>query len=216
MFDPGRDGRKDGRKDRRNDVRIAKWASREPLLVVLLAAIAFVILSLPAASAASIGGRAPVNKEIVDPCLGVHWRWVANAAHASQPGRLVMVEAASRAGGAPRGGGSRESSSTGAMPHPPRSVAKPVLTEPVLTEPVLAEPVLAIRIGDRIEVDQSSPQLYARFQAVALQSAIAGHPLRVRLLVSKTPQLNAEGAVIVVTASGPGQASWTSSEGSSR
>jgi len=84
-----------------------------------------------------------------------------------------------------------------------RSALPPSQTQPA--------PVIAIRAGDRITVEQETAFLHARLQAVAIESAIAGQVLRVRLASGKSTLL-ATGAVIRIRAIAPGQGRWLTAE----
>lgn len=64
---------------------------------------------------------------------------------------------------------------------------------------------LVIRAGDRVIVEDHSPMVDARLQAIALQSAHAGESLRARLV--------AGGGMVRVLAEGPGQAVLAPQEG---
>jgi len=82
--------------------------------------------------------------------------------------------------------------------------------------PATATGPLAIRAGDQVSVDQSSPILRAQFQAVALQSATVGEVLKVRLMAGRKMPLSAQGAVISVIAAGVKRARWLVTEGVTR
>ena len=127
-----------------------------------------VILSSPAPGASSLVPAGEVVREIDDPSNGNHWLLVHNANHPAGPGLLLLVPAA-------------------------RIQARQA--GPVLG----AEPVLpVIRAGDRVIVEENTPVVYARLEAVAINPAMAGSPFNARLSIG--------GRVIRAVASGPGRA----------
>lgn len=121
--------------------------------------------------------RAPLQAEIVDPCLGTRWRLVPDTQHPERPGRLVLSESGL------------------ASPSKPSSEAAPA------TSPI-------IRAGERVAVFQTTPMLRARFEAVALESAAAGKPMRVRLLPAGDARSGNQGTVVDVRAIAAGEAIW--------
>ena len=62
--------------------------------------------------------------------------------------------------------------------------------------------------GDRVTVDQQTPLLHARLQAVALESAGIGQRVRVRLGAGAISQSSLSATVIAVLVTGAGQAKW--------
>lgn len=138
------------------------------------------------------GLRGVVLREAVDPCLGLHWQWMADPSHPEWPYHLVLVDKTA----APAAHGPV---SLGALSLPQAASA-------------LQSPV--IRAGELITVLQQTGTLTARLQALALDSASAGHALRVRLTVSSERSygmnslLSSTGPIITVTAEAPGRAVW--------
>jgi hypothetical protein len=134
------------------------------------------------------GAQAPLQREIVDPCLGVRWQLVADAQHPERPGRLVRVDfGVFRAAGF---------SPSGATLSPAPLPAAPPAVLPV------------IRAGDRIAVTQQTPILRARFEGLALESGAAGQTLRVRLLGGAQTLTGNQGTVVDVRAIQAGEAVW--------
>ena len=72
---------------------------------------------------------------------------------------------------------------------------------------------IAIRAGEQVSVNQSSPILHAQFQAIALQSAPVGQVLKVRLIAGSNKPFDAQGVVISVLAAGVKQADWLAPAG---
>jgi hypothetical protein len=72
-------------------------------------------------------------------------------------------------------------------------------------------PVIAIRAGDQIAVERDTAFVHVRLQAVAIESAVAGEVLRVRLYTGRAA-LPATGAMIRVLAVAPGEGRWLTSE----
>jgi len=141
--------------------------------------------------------RGEIMRETVDPCLGLHWQWIADPAHPEWPYHLVLADAT--------------------VAHLPAVSASAALS-PRAALPAsapIATPVRVIRAGDLIIVNQQTGTVNARLQALALDSAAAGRPLRVRLTVSgdrslgMNSLLSSSGPVITVTAQAPGEALWS-------
>jgi hypothetical protein len=141
-----------------------------------------------ASAQASPEARGEVLKEMVDPCLGLRWQWVADPAHPDWPYHLILA------------GGSSASSS--AAPHASASPRVPVQS-------------FVIRAGDLITVHQQTDTVNARLQALALDSAAPGRSLRARLIVNGDRSLGvnsllgSSGPIITVTASASGEAVWS-------
>ncbi len=72
-------------------------------------------------------------------------------------------------------------------------------------------PVFVIRAGDQIAVEQDTASLHVRLRAEAIESAIAGQVLKVRLHAVQAA-LPATGSIIRVLAVAPGEGRWLSSE----
>lgn len=101
---------------------------------------------------------ANIVREIDDPHTGSRWLLERDESRPGGPGRLVL------AGGSAR---SREQSrAQSAEPGRVSAAAVPV-----------------IRAGDRLIVEENTPLVEARFEAIALSPASAGAPLRVRLAI---------------------------------
>ena len=95
-------------------------------------------------------------REIDDPSLGQRWLLYRDPRHPAGPGRLVAVGAAAL-------GRPEAASSAGQGP--------------------AAAPRPVIRAGDRVVLEENTPVVEARLQAIALLPAFAGSPLKVRLLL---------------------------------
>jgi len=92
-----------------------------------------------------------VRREIRDPHTGQVWRLSLNPANPGGPGRLVLA--------APQN-----------SPATNRSAADSEASAPPL-----------IHTGDRVTLEEETPTVSARLEAIALGPASAGAPLRVRL-----------------------------------
>ena len=158
-----------------------------------------------------------VKRDWFDPCLGSHWELVTNPAHPEWPGRLFLVDANGRllqpaesrviTGGLPALDRlNRPSSSTQFSPSAP---ANPASSPAQFSE---ALPI-AIRAGDRVTLEQDTPILRARFQAIALQSAAVGQRMRVRLGAGTHSGHGLDGGVVAALVTGPGEAKWLGAEG---
>jgi hypothetical protein len=119
-----------------------------------------------------------VVRKIDDPHTGDRWLLMRDSTHPGGPGRLIQV---ARGAGQPAAGARAAAA--------PRRAPEP--------EP-LPEP--AIRSGDRLIVEESTPKVEARLEAVALGRAFVGAPLRVRLAIG--------GKVVRAVALGPGRAAF--------
>jgi hypothetical protein len=127
----------------------------------------------PAAASAmgsAQGKEPPAGREIDDPPTGARWLLLPAPEHSGGPGRLVLEDQASVSRGAGKPGPIQAQ-------HSPRPV---------------------IRAGDRVRVEDHSAVAEVTLEAVALGSAIAGAPLRVRLEVG--------GRVVRAVAAGAGLA----------
>jgi len=117
---------------------------------------------------------APAPGEIVrtidDPHTGARWLLMRDLSHPGGPGRLLLVE----------GAGDRAAQNQPEM-EPFRAELRPVL-----------------RAGDRLIVEENTPRVEARFEAVALGPAELGSVLAVRLTLG--------GKVVRAVALGPGRA----------
>ncbi len=75
----------------------------------------------------------------------------------------------------------------------------------------LTQPV-AIRSGEQVIVEQDSPSLRAKFQAIAIEPANAGALLRVRLSLGAKAPTGIQGRIVRVIATGAGRARWVFEE----
>jgi hypothetical protein len=127
-----------------------------------------------------------VRRELIDPCLGLHWQLVADPAHLGGPGRLVPVDetTALHVNDTLRAATTASGSS--------RAMLLPIV----------------IRPGDRLTVEQETAVIHAQLQAVALESGAVGDHLRVRLTTDKNKAMGIAGPVISVVATAKGLVSW--------
>jgi hypothetical protein len=117
--------------------------------------------------------RAGVVREIDDPHLGMRWLLLRSLDHPGGPGRLVVASVSGSASPIQQSAG--PITEVGAGPLPP-----------------------VIRAGERLIVEENSPLVEARLEAVALGSAAVGSTLEIRLRIG--------GVVMGATALGPGRA----------
>lgn len=203
----------------RNEVEEARgasesWLKRSP--AAKFGQFGFVSFLLPALSLAPAMGfpsgepailtastRVPAQGELLrefkDPCLGTHWQLRSDPMHPEGPRRLILLD--------PSGTRSREPQNHAVSSQLKPSEAGQELLEGGDDVPNLAPP-LAIRTGDRVTVDQQTPLLHARLQAVALESAGVGQRVRVRLGAGAISQSSLSATVIAVLVTGAGQAKW--------
>jgi hypothetical protein len=109
-------------------------------------------------------------REIDDPHSGERWILTRNADHPEAPGQLVLI------------------AETHSVTATPEKVAGRAPDGPA--------PI--IRSGDRVIVEQNTPTVEARLEAVAMTSAWAGGTLRLRLIIG--------GQIVEATATVPGHA----------
>jgi hypothetical protein len=134
-------------------------------------------LARPAAAIVSSGQAAfdtnpqpaVLIREIDDPHLGSRWLLYRDPAHPGGPGRLVRI-------GSMAPDRARSSASVADAAAAPRSI---------------------IRAGDRVVLEEDTPVVDARLEAVALGPALAGAPLQVRLAIG--------GRVLAAIAIAPGR-----------
>lgn len=160
--------------------------------------------------------RGAVLRDIFDPCLGFHWQLRVNPLDPDGPRRMVLLNPGNahphqETGVVPRAV-LRPASLPGASFSAPSMRAEAHNSEGEESAPL--PPVMVIRTGDRITLEQDSEFVHARFEAVALEPAVAGQRLRVRLSSFIAPDLSAP--VISVLALGAGSARWINSAGGGR
>ena len=115
-------------------------------------------------------GPSQIVREIDDPHTGIRWLLMRDPRHPGGPGRLVRVESARNQTRRDKAG----------------------------VEPFQGELRPFIHAGERLIVEENTPVVEARLEAVALGPAVAGSPLDVRLKIG--------GKVVRVVASAPGRA----------
>jgi hypothetical protein len=114
------------------------------------------------------------EREIDDPATGDRWILMRDAAHPEGPGRMALIS--------PQRTESRFGSARGAG----------------TANVTFSTPVLVIHGGDKVTVEEHTPVVDARLEAVALGAAAQGNPFRVRLTIG--------GEVILAVATAPGHA----------
>jgi hypothetical protein len=129
----------------------------------------------------SVDGR--IFREIRDPHSGMCWLLVRDEAHPGGPGRLVLAEETS-----PLQSGDRQALNRAES----RQAA----------ESFTGTSVPVIRAGDRLIVEEETPVIAARLEAVALGPAAVGGEFEVRLKMG--------GKVMRAVAQGPGRAALQS------
>ena len=120
-------------------------------------------------SAGNFSGE--VLREIDDPATGDLWLLVRDPARPAGPGRLLLV----------RHGTRLTAGAGGKTLTPARVVAQPI-----------------VRAGGQVLVEEHTPVVEARLEAVALEPAVQGAAFRARLTIG--------GTVVRVTAVSPGHA----------
>lgn len=138
-----------------------------------------VLLSSAQASVPT-GKRIRIVREIDDPHNGTRWLLIRNSDHPAGPGVLMMVSDGAT--------GTRQRKSDGATLAIDAQALSPV-----------------IRAGERLIVEESTPVVEARLEAVSLGPAAVGSPLDVRLKVG--------GKVVRAVALGPGRAALRAETG---
>lgn len=130
-------------------------------------------VSVSPVAAASGAAEGSLVREIDDQQCGTHWLLLRDDRNPGGPGRLVLVQSAQAgSGGRPTPGPAAE---------PPAAPQKPV-----------------IHAGDRLVIEQETPQISARLEAVALAPAVAGRLFRARLRIG--------GKIVEAVALAPGRA----------
>lgn len=141
-------------------------------------------VSMPAPPEVNPGLSGAVVREIDDPHTGDRWLLVRDPSHPGAPGRMVLVAGAEGPAGRKAPGAGLATTAW-----PTKHIA----------------PIPVIRAGDRLVVEQSTPLIEARLEAVALGTAAVGAPLNVRLAIG--------GNVVPAIALGPGRAAFSTEAG---
>jgi len=89
------------------------------------------------------------------------------------------------------------------------SMAKSVSTD-LPVRPTIVSQLIIIRVGQMVQVEQSSAALHATLQAKALESAALGQKLRVQMTGIRGFSGSTAGAILSVIATGAGMAEWAS------
>lgn len=136
---------------------------------ILLGCVAACVPALPAqdagltvVTAAAPGVDPNIVREIDDPATGDRWLLVRDSSHPGSPARMLLV-----AGPAHTQAAGSESDLHVAVPAP--AALKPILHG-----------------GDPVVVEENTPLVEARLEGVALQPAVAGAEINVRLKISGT------------------------------
>lgn len=119
---------------------------------------------------AQVEALAEVVREIDDPHTGAHWLLMRDSSHPGGPDRMVLV----------------------------KSVGDPVLQNKTAVEPPRVELRPVLHAGERLIVEENTPLVEARLEAVALGPAAIGSALAVRLTIG--------GKVVRALALAPGRA----------
>jgi hypothetical protein len=127
-----------------------------------------ILISPPGLVRAQAGGE--IVREIDDPHSGARWLLMRNSDHPGGPGLLVLAE------------GGRNPVQRGQAGFGPSGV----------------DPQTVIRAGERLIVEENTPVVEARLEAVALGPAVIGSVLDARLKIG--------GRVVRAVALGPGRA----------
>ncbi len=142
-------------------------------------------LASPAASVRSqqqVTGA--VIREIDDPHTGDRWLLMRDPNRPGAPGRMVLAQA-----------GTRRLRQVGTED------AAPVVSWPATS----VQTIPVIHAGDRLIVEENTPLVEMRLEAVALGQALSGAPLNVRLAIG--------GNVVRAVALGPGRAVFAQAVG---
>lgn len=177
-------GSKCGNRDRRPE---PGWGLRG--VTLLLASLP--MLSLMGPGARAQGVKAPDRdreqprralREICDAPNGARWLLLRDPEHPGGPGRLALA--------APVG--------SDRVVLPANQAVNQATNQAADREPILPPAQPVIRGGDRLVVEESSPVVEGRFEAVALGPAAVGSVFEARLKVGGKP--------VQVVALGPGRA----------
>ncbi len=167
-------------------------------------------------------GGTQALREWKDPCLGDRWILIADPLHPNWPRKLVRRAPAKAPSilailpsNPPSANHLQQSSVSQAADVSRRSTTPSTLAGMGFGSDV---DVPVIRAGDRVTVEQRSGVVEANFQALALQSAAVGEPLRVRLAnaasgtrgkrETDSQAIGGWGVVIRVIAVAGGKTSW--------
>ncbi len=147
------------------DVRRANRRSK--VATLLLAGVALVALAgradaqEPSKKSAAPQPVATAIREILDPHTGMHWLLLRDTVHPGGPGRLVRVVTEIDTGSS-NVESKRDVLRMSAFEVPPRPV---------------------IRAGDRLIVEENTPTIEARLEAIALGAAAPGSMIQARLKI---------------------------------
>lgn len=130
-------------------------------------------VSVSPVAAASGGAEGALVREIDDRECGTRWLLLRDDRNPAGPGRLVLIQDA----------------------HPGRAI-RPV--SGAASEPAAAPQEPVIHAGDRLVIEQETPEISARLEAVALAPAVAGKLFRARLVIG--------GKIVQAVALAPGRA----------
>jgi len=161
-----------------------------------------------------------VLRDIFDPCLGFHWQLRVDPLDPDGPRRMVLLNPNHLHPLRETGAASGVAVQLASIPGTSFSTPSLSINSRQREARDSAEgsgqlaPVMVIRTGDRIIVEQDSEFVHARFEAVALEPAVAGQRLRARLSTSTVLDLSAP--ILSVVAVRAGEARWLSSAGGGR
>lgn len=125
-----------------------------------------------------------ILREIDDPHTGLRWLLMRDTTRPGGPGRMVPFAVGQ--------GEARPESRIGLFPAPPWHERLP-----------LSLPI--IHTGDRLIIEESTPLVQARLEAVALGPALSGSPFKARLVLG--------GNVVRAVALAPGRAAFAAVKG---
>jgi|SRR5271157_3406430 len=151
------------------------WRARDWMGLLLV--FALLAMAVPAAAQRPVESSGRVLRVIDDPSTGAHWLLLADGVNPAGPGRMVLIAE-------PRKLAVRNETGSARVVRAPDSDETPLL------------PV--IRPGDRLIVEESTPVVEARLEAVALGAAVSGSAFNARLRIG--------GRVVRAVALAPGRA----------